>query len=61
MSHSSEMWAEQQELSEQAEQSEAELFYAIMDALQTAKNIGLNQDHLKTLCYVAGVDLESLT
>lgn len=60
MSHSSEAWAEQQELSEQAEQSEAELFYAIMDALQSAKNLGLAEDHLKVLCYTAGVDYSTL-
>lgn len=45
---------------EEQEQSEAELYYSIMDALQSAKNLGLNQDHLQTLCYVAGVQLSDL-
>ncbi len=42
------------------DQSEAELYFAIMDALQSAKNLGLSDDHLKTLSYVAGVNLDDL-
>ena len=58
MSHSSEMWAEQQEQDQQAQECEAELYYAILDALQTAKNLGLETDKLKTLCYATGIDYE---
>ncbi len=60
MSHSAEAWSEQQQDAEEAAQSEAELYYSIMDALQTAKNLGLNKDHLTVLCYVAGVQLDDL-
>ena len=42
------------------DQSESELYFAIMDALQSAKNLGLSDDHLKTLCYVACVPFEQL-
>ena len=41
-------------------QSEAELYFAIMDALQSAKNLGLSEEHLKTLCYTAGVQFDDL-
>lgn len=59
MSRSDE-WSEQQQDAEEAAQSEAELYYSIMDALQTAKNLGLSTDHLTVLCYVAGVQLDDL-
>lgn len=45
---------------EEHDESEAELYLAIMDALQSAKNLGLNDEHLKTLAYVAGVQLDDL-
>lgn len=45
---------------DQRHESEAELYYAIMDALQSAKTLGLNDDHLKTLCYAAGVQFDDL-
>lgn len=60
MSHSSEMWAEQQELDQQQDECEAEQNYAILDALQTAKNLGLETDKLKTLCYATGIDYLTL-
>ena len=45
---------------EEYDESEAELYFAIMDALQSAKNLGLTDDHLKTLCYVDCVPFEHL-
>ena len=42
------------------DQSESELYFAIMDALQSAKNLGLSDDHLKTLAWVACVPFENL-
>lgn len=48
------------QLMQQQQESEAELYYAILDALQTAKNLGLNDDHLKTLCYATGINFEAL-
>lgn len=45
---------------EEYDASEAELYFATMDALQSAKNLGLADDHLKTLCYVAGVQFDDL-
>ena len=54
------MWENTEDLSDQAQESEAELYYSIMDALQTAKNLGLSKDHLTVLCYVAGIQLEDL-
>lgn len=55
-----EAWEEQQELSEQAQQSEYELYEAIFEAIEEAKKLGLSEDHLKTLCWVAGVDYSNL-
>lgn len=60
MSNSSEMWAQQQEQDQQAQECEAELYYAILDALQTAKNLGLAEDQVKTLCYATGMDFDNL-
>ena len=60
MGRSAEAWSEQQQDADEAAQSEAELYYSIMDALQTAKNLGLSKDHLIVLCYVAGIQLEDL-
>lgn len=45
---------------EEYDESEAELYFAIMDALQSAKNLGLTDDHLKMLCYTAGVQFDDL-
>ena len=45
---------------EEYDESEAELYFAIMDALQSAKNLGLTDDHLKTLCYTAGVQFDDI-
>jgi len=47
-----------EEMSQQQDECEAELYYAILDALQTAKNLGLDTDKLKTLCYATGIDYE---
>jgi len=47
-----------EEMSQQQDECEAELYYAILDALQTAKNLGLETDKLKTLCYATGIDYE---
>ncbi len=47
-----------EEMSQQKDECEAELYYAILDALQTAKNLGLETDKLKTLCYATGIDYE---
>ncbi len=60
MSRSAEVWSEQQQDAEEAASSEAELYYSIMDALQTAKNLGLNKGHLTVLCYVSGIQLDDL-
>jgi len=49
-----------EEMSQQQAESEAELYYAILDALQTAKNLGLETDKLKTLCYATGIDYLTL-
>ena len=59
MSHS-EMWAEQEQ-DQQAQECEEELYYAILDALQSAKNLGLSKDHLLTLCYTAGIQIDDLS
>lgn len=45
---------------EEYDESETELYFAIMDALQSAKNLGLTDGHLKTLCYTAGVQFDDL-
>jgi len=47
-----------EEMSQQQNECEAELYYAILDALQSAKNLGLETDKLKTLCYATGIDYE---
>ena len=47
-----------EEMSQQQDECEAELYYAILDALQSAKNLGLETDKLKTLCYATGIDYE---
>jgi hypothetical protein len=49
-----------EEMSQQQDECEAELYYAILDALQTAKNLGLETDKLKTLCYATGIDYLTL-
>lgn len=49
-----------EEMSQQQDECEAELYYAILDALQSAKNLGLSKDHVKTLCYATGVDSDNL-
>ena len=43
----------------QQEESEAELYYLIMDAIQKAKNLGLDDESVKVLCYVAGVEFDN--
>jgi len=47
-----------EEMSQQQNECAAELYYAILDALQSAKNLGLETDKLKTLCYATGIDYE---
>ena len=49
-----------EEMSQQQDECEAELYYAILDALQSAKNLGLETDKLKTLCYATGIDYLTL-
>ena len=49
-----------EEMSQQQNECEAELYYAILDALQSAKNLGLETDKLKTLCYATGIDYLTL-
>lgn len=49
-----------EEMSQQQDECEAELYYAILDALQTAKNLSLETDKLKTLCYATGIDYLTL-
>jgi hypothetical protein len=56
----SEAWQEQQELEEQAEQSEYELYCSIVEALVEAKKLGVSSDNLHTLCYATGVNLTEL-
>jgi hypothetical protein len=56
MSRSAEAWAEQQEQDQQAQESEAELYYSILDAIQQAKDLGLPKDQVQVLCYASGVD-----
>jgi DNA-binding transcriptional regulator YhcF (GntR family) len=60
MSHSSEAFQQQQEQDQQAQESEYELYYAILDAIDAAKKLGLSEDHIKTLCYSAGIDYSTL-
>jgi hypothetical protein len=62
MSAMSEAWAEQQELEAMQEQQLAacEEHWAILDALQTAKNLGLETEKVKVLCYSAGVSFDDL-
>jgi len=60
MSQSAEAWQEQQELEEQAEQSEFELYCSIVEALRSAKNVGLDDDSLRVLCYATGLDVSDI-
>jgi hypothetical protein len=60
MSQSAEAWQEQQELEEQAQQSEYELYYSIVEALVEAKKLGLSEDHLNVLRYATGIDSQTL-
>jgi hypothetical protein len=60
MGYSGERYMDEQEEQQQAQESEVELFYAIIEALQAAKNHGLEEDHLKVLSYAAGIDYSTL-
>ena len=48
------------DMSQQETESEIELYYALLDAIQQAKELGLSDDHIKTLCYAAGIDFDNL-
>ncbi len=45
---------------QQQAESEMELYYSILDSLQKAKNLGLDDESLKVLCYIAGVEFDNL-
>lgn len=45
---------------EEYDYSEEERYFATMDALQSAKNLGLSVDHLVTLCRECGVQFDDL-
>lgn len=40
----------------QQEESEMELYYSILDAIQQAIDLGLHKDQVQVLCYASGVD-----
>jgi hypothetical protein len=48
------------EMDQQQAESEMELYYSILDSLQKAKNLGLDDESLKVLCYIAGVEFDNL-
>ena len=54
MSHS-EMFAEQQQQDEWANQAEEELYASILEALTAASKLGLSEEHMKVLRYATGV------
>jgi hypothetical protein len=60
MSQSAEAWQDEQDHQRQQDEAEAELHYAVLDALMTAKNLGLSKDHLLTLCFATGVNSDNL-
>ena len=60
MSRSAEAWEEQQEQERQQQECEEHLHFCCVEALLAAKKIGLSEDHLGILCYVAGVDSSTL-
>ena len=60
MSHMSESYEEYEAMSQQEAESDAELYYNLLDALQKAKNLGLDSESVKVLCYSAGIDFDNL-
>jgi len=44
----------------QREETEMELYHSIIDAIQKAKDIGLDDESVKVLCYVAWVEFDNL-
>ena len=48
------------DMNQQETESEIELYYALLYAIQQAKELGLSDDHIKTLCYAAGIDFDNL-
>lgn len=43
----------------QQQESEAELHYALMDAIEQAKQLGLPKDLVLLLCYATGVNSDN--
>ena len=60
MSRSAEAWADQEALAQEQQESEMELHYSICKALDRAKELGLENDHLVILCHAVGINSHSL-